>query len=417
MGGQESGDELVLFTNNYPYGAGETFLEAEIPFLSRRFARVHVISANTNSAQTRDTPGNVSSARLSLRFSASQKVWSLRFLADPLLREEVRWIRSVDGRNPSGHMLKVMLASFRKAGRVKECAERLASLTQTARLHFYSYWANDCALGISLIETPKTARRVCRAHGGDVYHERHRDEYLPFRHQLFSRLDTVAFISEHARAYTTRKMKRDYASFSVAKIGIAPAGNQAPRPDYRSHELIVVSCSWMKPIKRLDLIVRALSLMPDRVQLKWLHVGTGPMESATRALAAELLSNKANIAFEFVGHIPNSEIPLFFARSHPHVLLNVSESEGVPVSIMEAYRSGIPAIATDVGGVSELVDGSSGFLLSGDCSPADIADALLRFVELSEVEKLRMSTAAIEVWRRHYNADRNYPEFIAAHFG
>ncbi|NCO54621.1 MAG: glycosyltransferase, partial [Bacteroidetes bacterium] len=45
------------------------------------------------------------------------------------------------------------------------------------------------------------------------------------------------------------------------------------------------------------------------------------------------------------------------------LFINVSESEGIPVSIMEALSAGIPVIATNVGGTNEIVNNDVGFLI------------------------------------------------------
>lgn len=76
-----------------------------------------------------------------------------------------------------------------------------------------------------------------------------------------------------------------------------------------------------------------------------------------------------------------------YAAKHFDVFVNVSPSEGLPLSIMEACGCGIPVIATDVGGTHEIVsDGVNGFLLPSDCGPEDVAAAIKRFVFLGKAE-------------------------------
>ncbi len=63
------------------------------------------------------------------------------------------------------------------------------------------------------------------------------------------------------------------------------------------------------------------------------------------------------------------------------VLLNTSSFEGLPISLLEAARSGLPVIATDVGGVSEVViEGKSGFLVPFD-RPGPIVERILHLME------------------------------------
>ncbi|MGZ5247769.1 MAG: glycosyltransferase, partial [Flavitalea sp.] len=73
------------------------------------------------------------------------------------------------------------------------------------------------------------------------------------------------------------------------------------------------------------------------------------------------------------------------------LFLNVSESEGVPVSIMEAMSAGLPVIATNVGGTREIVDGSNGVLVNKNISALELSDLLVHFKERSpeEIKKFR----------------------------
>lgn len=50
---------LVIFTQDYPYGRGEPFLESEIAYASQNFDAVHIISSSRNQELTRELPSNV----------------------------------------------------------------------------------------------------------------------------------------------------------------------------------------------------------------------------------------------------------------------------------------------------------------------------------------------------------------------
>ena len=58
-------------------------------------------------------------------------------------------------------------------------------------------------------------------------------------------------------------------------------------------------------------------------------------------------------------------------------------SEGIPVSIMEAQSFGTPVIATDTGGVKELVAPGTGFLLPVDFKPEDLAERIGLFLNMA----------------------------------
>ena len=93
--------------------------------------------------------------------------------------------------------------------------------------------------------------------------------------------------------------------------------------------------------------------------------------------------------------------------------INLSESEGVPVSIMESFSFGIPVIATNVGGVSEIViDGYNGFLIDPNSNSNDVSQIINKFyaLNLNEINELRNN--AFLTWKKKFNADSNYKLFI-----
>ena len=105
-------------------------------------------------------------------------------------------------------------------------------------------------------------------------------------------------------------------------------------------------------------------------------------------------------------------MPAKAATATVYLLLNVSASEGVPVSIMEAMSFGIPVIATAVGGTPEIVNNNNGYLLNENPSPDEIASKLLEYHYLPEEEKNNKRKAAYEMWKNNYNAEKNYLEFV-----
>ena len=75
---------------------------------------------------------------------------------------------------------------------------------------------------------------------------------------------------------------------------------------------------------------------------------------------------------------------------------------------------GIPAIATAVGGIPELVrEGQTGFLLPADPSTEEIVSAITRFYESTPAQKKAMCDAAEALWQETFDAVRNADRFAA----
>ena len=80
------------------------------------------------------------------------------------------------------------------------------------------------------------------------------------------------------------------------------------------------------------------------------------------------------------------------------MFLTASSTEGLPISILEAFSACIPAAATAVGGIPEIVrDGETGFLLPENPAPEELAAAIRRFYELPPAEKAAMSARMYEL--------------------
>jgi len=102
------------------------------------------------------------------------------------------------------------------------------------------------------------------------------------------------------------------------------------------------------------------------------------------------------------------EIFSFYRNQAVTWFVNVSESEGIPVSIMEAMSFGIPVIATNVGGSSEIVrNNKNGYLLEKEFKIATLLECILD----RQKEYIIKRQEAHRTWREQYQAETNYREF------
>jgi glycosyltransferase involved in cell wall biosynthesis len=123
------------------------------------------------------------------------------------------------------------------------------------------------------------------------------------------------------------------------------------------------------PMLLLDAMAALERAHPGRFELDW--AGTGPLEPAVRARAAELGLGER---IRFLGFVPYESLRRRYAEAH--LFVHVSLTEGVPAVILEALAAGTPVVATDVGGVRAAVGGGAAGLL---VPPADV-DALVAAV-------------------------------------
>lgn len=179
------------------------------------------------------------------------------------------------------------------------------------------------------------------------------------------------------RIATVHNGMPDITSDMLADPGVTP-----PR-------LIMVA--RFEPQKDHETLLRALATLRD---LPWTLslVGDGPLSERMSALAAET-GIKERI--DFCGYRP--AVAELLAESQIFVL--ASNWEGLPLTIVEAMRAGLPVVASDVGGVAELIDeGATGYLVSPR-SAAALAAALRPLIADAELRR-RLGSAG----RRRYTA-------------
>ncbi|MBK7238933.1 MAG: glycosyltransferase [Flavobacteriales bacterium] len=94
--------------------------------------------------------------------------------------------------------------------------------------------------------------------------------------------------------------------------------------------------------------------------------------------------------------------------THPvDVFIHLSDSEGLPIALMEAASFGIPLLANDVGGVSEIVTSSTGRLLNSHPNVSEVVDAL----QPSNLDRLLSQEFRLGVrsaWQDGFNCATNY---------
>jgi glycosyltransferase involved in cell wall biosynthesis len=136
-----------------------------------------------------------------------------------------------------------------------------------------------------------------------------------------------------------------------------PDSELRARPGSRD-QITMISVARMVPQKDYELLLRSLVGVEGNWRLQL--VGDGPLRPSLEALAQEL---ELTGQLEFLGE--RNDVASLLSKADVFIL--ISKWEGLPISIIEAMRAGLPVIATDVGGVSEMVEeNANGFLTRMD---------------------------------------------------
>ena len=254
---------------------------------------------------------------------------------------------------------------------------------------------------------------ISRAHRYDLYFDRNSVHYLPFRKFIDSSIDVIYFISENGRKYYESEYPKKGVQLKcirkVARLGTYNGEYQ--KTGELNRRIVLVSCSNIISVKRLDLIVDVLEKL-KHYEIMWYHFGTGKLEKEIERYCKEKLTKDS---YKLCGYVDNKEILKKYKEYNANFFINMSDSEGIPVSIMEAMSFGIPVIARNVGGMSEIVNEENGLLLENDDAEdaASKISSLLTDCREKTGKYETMCKKAYDTWNERYNAEKNYNIFYS----
>lgn len=178
----------------------------------------------------------------------------------------------------------------------------------------------------------------------------------------------------------------------------------------REKKLKIISCSNLIKLKRVNLIIEALAILDKKYfNIEWIHFGDGEERIDLEELSKKKLKQ---IKFTFMGQVSNKQVIEYYRLNNIFLFIHLSSTEGLPVSMMEAQSFGIPIIATDVGGVSEIVNEKTGLLLSANPKIEDIVKAIEKMIKLDDSKYNEYRKNSYLNWQEKFNAENNYREFI-----
>jgi glycosyltransferase involved in cell wall biosynthesis len=162
---------------------------------------------------------------------------------------------------------------------------------------------------------------------------------------------------------------------------------------------VVGTAACLVPVKGLEYLLRAISLVRAEIpQVRLQIAGSGPLQSRLEFEVKEL---GLDGHVDFLGWQPS--LKHWFSTWDIFALPSVEEAFGM--AALEAMASGLPLVATNVGGIPELVvHGSTGWLVP----PRDPPSMAARLTQLlrSQEERHRMGAAARERARSHFSCRR-----------
>ncbi len=207
--------------------------------------------------------------------------------------------------------------------------------------------------------------------GSSLRHQRIRRLYAPFvhRHVALSQ-DLAGYLTDRVGIAPAR-VRQIYNGVDARRFHLAADGPLpiAGCPFAAPVHWLVGTVGRMQTVKHQTLLARAFVLalqqQPDlRARLRLVLVGDGPLRAQAQAVLAD--AGVADLAW-----LPGerADVPAIMRGLHAFVLPSLAE--GVSNTILEAMATGLPVLATAVGGNAELVQqGQTGLVVPSDDAPA-----------------------------------------------
>lgn len=394
---------LLLLTQKFPFESGEEFLVPELKRLNREFDRIILIpTAVRDFSIQRATPENVLVHRIKNPENPAQVVFSLlknlpEFL--PLLLEQVKNC----GWNLG--LLKYWLYHIPFALQIRNELESF--WRKEENLTFYSYWVDTNAFALSLLKLKyPQIRFVVRTHGGDLYDERSETGQIAFRKCIYAGAAAIWPISTHGLEYIVRHFPEYQPKVKLSRLGVEDFGIGPLAAQEQSFQII--SCSSIIPLKRVKLIAQVMQ--QSKLPIQWLHFG-GKKEAFDQILGS-IGSLRQGLEVIWKGKVTNEDLMSFYSQRFVDCLINLSTSEGVPVSMMEAISFGIPVFANRVGGIGEIVVEDTGCLVEDGLSLLVLARAFDHWIKSGKTRDRDFRLGVRRFWELNFHAELSHSGFF-----
>ena len=405
--------KIILITSSFPYGNGEQFLETEVDYYCDNDFFCFTILPTLTGKTIRKIPKDIKVTTDILSPKKWGRIKYYYLLKSLFVKEFYNEFFIEKFTNPK--KIKIFLSSLSLYLFYKNALDKyIKNESDITNVIFYTYWNNEITYALQTLKEKYHFQLVSRIHGGDLYKEVRKFEYIPLKKQFTKNINKIYTITESANKYLESTYNYHKKSLEVSRLGVKE-NHIKTNPSPADNTLHIVSCSFLNSIKRIDKIIDSLETLTTKkplFKIKWTHIGAGNLFDQLSDQAKHILNNKPNIEYNFIGNLGNKEVLNFYKTNNIDVFINVSESEGVPVSIMEALSCHIPIIAPNIGGISDLVINKyNGILLSEKGTLNEIIDS---FNDISFFKDKTTRENAYQIFLEKYNAESNYSNFLSS---
>jgi len=205
-------------------------------------------------------------------------------------------------------------------------------------------------------------------------------------------------------------LEKDMRLFAKNKVSVIANGIDIPEnPPLRTNRdaLHLLCLGRIEKEKGMHHAVKAMVEFKDQ-NITLDIVGSGPYLDEVKALIGKLELEESVLCH---GRVEDDELSKLFALADVY-LMPTTRQEGLPLTILEAMANGLPVIASDIGGISQVIeDGGDGLLVK----PGDVSELIsaIRILKDNEDMRIQLSNAARKTIEDKYSKERMVDETLA----
>lgn len=400
---------VILFTDEYPYGFGEEYLTPEIELLCKK-CNLTVITLQSDKPRKKLIDVEIPIYRINRDISKVSKGKKIKYLVK-CVGKKYFWNELYDIVKYKKNICNRVYDSMIYLCTAEYIYDEVKNFDfWKAADIIYTYWMTPATLAIVDNFSNTKIKLISRTHGYDLYQERRKTGWQPFRKYINQHINNIYFACEFGKKY----YEKTYEGVTREKLKLARLGARKyfKTPIYKKQsKLRLYSCSSLHPLKRVKNIADALYRISD-FEIEWVHIGADNYYSEVINYVKNKLKDKKNITYKFLGRMENKEVHDYLSKNVIDVMIMLSVSEGgCPVAIQEAMAYGIPIIGTNAGGITEMIS-NNGILLSENPSDEEVMEAIQRFFYMTTEEMEDMKKATYKKWQQLFNADNNSEKFV-----
>jgi N-acetyl-alpha-D-glucosaminyl L-malate synthase BshA len=278
-------------------------------------------------------------------------------------------------------------------------------------VHYAIPHATSALLAKQMLAGERELKIITTLHGTDITLVGQERSFWEITRYSIAQSDGITAVSEYLKHETVENFRVPAEAIEVIPNFVDPAHYDPERyPCVRDaflakDEKLIVHISNFRPVKRLRDVIRTFAGIVREVPSRLVLIGDGPERSAAveeaRRLGVEnrtVFLGKQDTVAELLGCADLFLLP--------------SESESFGLAALEAMASGVPVVATRVGGLPEVVvDGVTGYLAPVGATE-EMAHAAIRILR-DPVRAKEMGRAAREIATERFGVDIVVPQYEA----